>query len=753
MLELPSVTLCCIDTVNPALALRALRLSMAEIRFARALLLTGQALEAPGIEPRVIEPFASRAEYSAFVLKTLVRHIDTPFVLLIQWDGYVINPEAWREEFLACDYIGAKWFWQQDAMRVGNGGFSLRSRKLLVALQDPRIEPDGNEDETIGRKYRPLLEREHGIVFASEALADAFAFEAAYPIGRPFGFHGLYNFCRVVPPAELTELARAFTPAIARSPQLLQLGRNCVALGQWRTAAAIFGRILDEIPDHAEARAGLAKASSSAAGAAQAGRNDPCPCGSGKRYKHCHGAVATGIGLASAAPGSGQQLQHAVALHQRGDAEAALRIYREVLAREPDNAIAQHFLGVIHYQRGELGEALPLLERAVVLQRDEPEFHNNLGLALAAADRETEAIAEYRSALELKPDHALAWNNLGLALQGCNQVRPAIDAFRQALALDHGLAQARWNLALALLLDGQFEEGWREYDARLVLPELEGRRNLHPGPRWDGSPPHGKTLLLYPEQGIGDAVQFARYATPLAAMGARCVIRCSDALAPLLETVSGVAQVVRENEPLPPYDAHSPLLSLPRLLGTTGDAIPATVPYITVPETRRADARAALARSPARRKAGLVWAGNPAHANDRNRSVALAELVPLLGVPGVAWFSLQQGGRAAQIAETPGANALVPLPPETTLLDTAALVAELDLVVSVDTSIAHLAGALAKPTWLLLPFAPDWRWGLEREDSAWYPTMRLFRQKGPRAWSPVVARVAAELRAWASSPA
>ena len=756
MLELPSVTLCSIDTVNPLLALRALRLSGAEIRFARTLLLTDRPLDAAGIEIRVIEPFASRAEYSAFVLKSLVRHIDTPFVLLIQWDGYVINPAAWREEFLACDYIGAKWFWRQDAMRVGNGGFSLRSRKLLVALQDPRIVLDGNEDETIGRKYRPLLEREHGIVFASEALADAFAFETAYPVAKPFGFHGLYNFCRVVPSAELADLARAFTPAIARSPQLLQLGRNCLALGQWQTAAAIFGRVLDEVPDHAEARAALARASTGSAAAPPAGRNDPCPCGSGKRYKHCHGASGTteasASDPASAAPGVEQQLRRAVTLHQRGDAEAALRIYGEVLAREPDNAIAQHFLGVIHYQRGELAEALPLLERAAALQRNEPEFHNNLGLALAAADREPEAVAEYRSALALKPDHALAWNNLGLALQACNQVRSAIDAFRHALAVDPDLAQARWNLALALLLDGQFEEGWREYDARLVLAELGKFRNRYPGPRWDGSPAQGKTLLLYTEQGIGDTLQFARYVTPLAAMGARCVIRCSDELAPLLATVSGVAQVVREDEPLPHYDAHSPLLSLPRLLGTAG-AIPATVPYIAVPETNRAAARATLARLPAPRKVGLAWAGNPARANDRNRSMALAELVPLFDVPGIAWFSLQKGERSAQIADTRGADVLVPLPSEATLLHTAALVAELDLVISVCNSIAHLAGALARPTWVLLAFAGDWRWGLEREDSAWYPTVRLFRQTSPRAWPPVVARVAAELRAWTSSPA
>jgi Tfp pilus assembly protein PilF len=636
-------------------------------------------------------------------------------------------------------------------MRVGNGGFSLRSRKLLIALQDPRVALDGNEDETIARSCRPLLEREHGIVFGSEALADAFAFEAAYPVGKTFGFHGLYNFCRVVPPAELADLARTFSPAIARSPQLLQLGRNCLALGQWRPAAAIFGRILDEAPDHQEARAALEKATSGAAAAPPAGRNDPCPCGSGKRYKHCHGAGEVATDVAPAAPGVAQQLRYAVNLHQRGDGEGALRIYRQVLALEPDNAVAQHFLGMIHYQRGELAEALPLLERAVALRGDEPEFHNNLGLALAAADRETDAIAEYRSALALKPGHALAWSNLGLTLQARNELAAAIDAFRRALALDPGLAQARWNLSLALLLDGAFEEGWREYDARLTLPELEGRRNRYPGPRWDGTAPQGKTLLLYPEQGIGDALQFARFVAPLAALGARCLIRCSHALAPLLASVPGVAQVVRESESLPTYDAHAPLLSLPRLLGTTGDTVPAPVPYVRVPEAARAAARAALTRSPFPRRVGLAWAGNPNHVNDRNRSIALAHLAPLFGVPGVSWFSLQQGARAAQLAETPGTNAVVPLAAEATLVDTAALVAELDLVISVDTSIAHLAGALAKPTWLLLPFAPDWRWRLRRDDSAWYPTMRLFRQPASRDWPPVVEQVGAALRAWAPS--
>jgi len=747
MRDLPGVTLCCIDTVNPALALRAMRRSTLGIRFARTLLLTDRVQAAEDIEVRIIAPLASREAYSAFVLKTLCTHVDTAHVLLMQWDGFVVNPDAWRDEFLACDYLGAKWFWGDSTRRVGNGGFSLRSRKLLAALQDARIVLTGAEDETICRIFRPLLEQEYGIVFGSEERADQFAFEAAYPIGKPFGFHGLYNFCRVLPQDALIELTHLFTPAIARSTQLLQLGRNCLALGQWRSAAAVFACILEQAPDHAEARAALERATASAAVAPAAGRNDPCPCGSGKRYKHCHGAP----GGASTAPPSvsstAQRLQQALSLHERGDTDAALAIYREVLAQQPDNALAQHFVGVIYYQRGVTAAALPLLERSVALQPEEPEFHNNLGLALAAADREAEAIAAYRAVLALKPDHAPAWNNLGLALQAQNDVRAAIDAFRRALALKPAFVRAHWNLALALLLDGQFAEGWREYESRLALPELGGHRVPPPGPTWDGREPFGKTLLVAVEQGLGDTVQFARYAKALADAGARCVLRCPGSLAPLLATIPGVAEVSIEGETLPAYDAYAPLLSLPRLFGTTPSTIPATVPYLAIAEEKRAVARVHLSQAGATRRVGLCWAGNPGHGNDRRRSLPVPVLAPLFGIPGISWFSLQAGDAATQLATLPAAHRVVPLPVGAALIDTAALIAELDLVISVDTGIAHLAGALAQPTWLLLPYAPDWRWQLGRDDSPWYPTLRLFRQARSGDWPAVVERVAATLQA------
>ncbi len=759
MLDLPGVTLCCVDTANHALAARALRLSAVGIRFARTLFFTDRRVEEPGIEVRTIAPLASRDDYSRFVLASMRDHVDTPHLLLVQWDGYALNPAAWRAEFLHCDYIGAKWFWAPEGQRVGNGGFSLRSRRLLDALRDPRIVPTEAEDVTIGRTYRTLLERDHAIRFATESLADQFAFEAAYPIGLPFGFHGLYNFCRVVPEDELAAMVVHFTPAIARSPQLAQLGRNCLALGQWRAAAAIFQRMLDEDPDNGMAAAGLATARSSMASAPAAGRNDPCPCGSGKRYKNCHGALDASSSPRHVAPLPGpppaasidQRVQQAIALHQRGDTATAESIYREALAVAPGHALAQHFLGVILYQRQDIAAALPLLRRSVEAVPAEPEFHNNLGLALAADGREEEAIAAFRAALALKPEHSVAWNNLGLALQSVNDVEGAIGAFRRAIALSPGFDQAHWNLALALLLDGQYAEGWQEYEWRLTLPALGKGRHRFAGPAWDGQSPDGKTLLLYTEQGLGDALQFARYVPLLSRAGARCIVRCTVPLEPLLATLSGNIRVISEGQPLPDYDAHLPLLSLPRLFGTTIQTIPADMPCIAAPPADREGARVALAGHTGRIKVGLAWAGSKAHGNDRNRSCPLEALTPLFDVPGIAWFSLQQGEGSEQIARTPGAERLVPLEANAPLSFTAALVAELDLVISVDTSIAHLAGALARPTWTMLPFAPDWRWLLDREDSPWYPTMRLFRQPSPRDWSAVARAVAFELHALVSA--
>lgn len=768
MRELDGVTLACIDTANHALALRALAHSRRGLGFARSLFLTDTLpvdVELPaGIELRPIAPLASRDDYSRFVLKALLPHVATAHVLLIQWDGYVVNPSAFQSEFLACDYIGAKWFWYDDGMRVGNGGFSLRSRRLLEALQDPRIELAEAEDVTIGRAYRPLLEREYGIRFADDALADRFAFEAAYPTGMPFGFHGLYNFCRVVPQAELADLAPRFSDAIARSLQLGQLLRNCIALGQWLAASALARRRLAALPGDEEARALLARADAGIASGPIVGRNDPCPCGSGRRYKQCHGDLSAAASsrpsaaapapasfaapatpraapLVMTSPSATTLAQQGVVAHQRGDIDSAERAYRSALRVDPDHPLATHYLGVALHQRARDAEALPLLERSVALVPAEPEFHNNLGLVLAALDRNDDAIAAYRRALELKSDHATAANNLGLALQASNRVREAIRSFRQALSIQPDFAHAHWNLALALLANGDYAEGWREYEWRLRLPELGGRSSVLPIPRWDGGDLRGRTLLVTAEQGVGDAVQFIRYAQVVAARGGRVIVLAPASLCPLLATAPGVHSTVATGEPLPPCDAEIPMLSLARVLDMRADTVDATRYLRSDPQLRAEAARRIDLAGRGVLKVGVAWAGAPQHRNDRRRSMPPALLAPLFELPGIAWFSLQQGPREQAIVDVPAARSLTRLDPAAAWSRTAALIDSLDAVVTVDTSIAHVAGALGRPVLVMLPHAPDWRWGLDGDRTPWYASARLFRQPAIGDWRPVVAKV------------
>ena len=752
MLQLPGVTLVCIDTANHALALRALAQSIAGVRFAKTLFLTDAlppSVQVPaGVDVACIAPIHSRDAYSQFVLKGLLPYVATEHVLLVQWDGYVVNPAAWDPAFLDCDYLGATWFWHRDGMRVGNGGFSLRSRRLLAALQDPLITLVEAEDTTIGRTFRPLLEREHAIRFGSEALADQFSFEAAYPVGKPFGFHGLFNFWQVMPPSDLAALAPSFSDGIARSPQLGHLLNNCMTKGQWAPAIAIARRMVSADASRADICALLTQAETNAVRGTGVGRNDPCPCGSGKRYKHCHGA-SSGI-APSAAPNPADLTARGMQAHQRGDLAAAERDYRAALLVAPDLPAALHYLGVIHMQRNDVDAALPLLERAVALEPDEPEFHNNLGLALVAADRTEEGIARYAQALTRNRDLATASNNLGLALQAVNRLPESITAFRDALRVAPDFAQAHWNLSLALLVTGHYAEGWREYEWR-HRAQTFGTAGATSAPRWQGEDLAGRSLLLSAEQGLGDALHFVRYAAALAERGARVLVRVPAPLAEIIASAPGVAAVVRMEETIPAHDYGLPLLSVAGVLGTDDTSLPAAIPYLTASPADTAALASTMAEVPGKLRIGLSWAGSAHHVNDRRRSCPLAALAPLLELPDIAWFSLQKGDGEDQIGQVPAAAHIHLLDARNDFAHKAALIANLDLVISVDTSNAHLAGALGVPLWLLLPFAPDWRWGLERSDSPWYPTARLFRQPRAGDWASVIADVRERLSSFAPS--
>jgi tetratricopeptide (TPR) repeat protein len=752
VIDLPDVTLLAADTANHALALRALAHSMAGIRFARTLWLTDAV--PPGIDVpsditiAPIAPIASRDAYSQLVLKSLAPYVETSHVLLVQWDGFVIHPEAWDPRFLDCDYLGARWFWHKDGMTVGNGGFSLRSKKLLDALADPRIQGDAAEDELIGRTFRPLLEREHGIRFGSEAMADRFSFEAAYPVGKPFGFHGLYNFVRVLPQQELATMAAQFSDAIARSPQCLQLLRNARALAQWRAVAALAERMLAAAPGDPEATAAAAEARAHDRPFAGVGRNEPCPCGSGKRFKQCHGSPIAQPIAASPVAGEVETLtQRGMTAHQRGDIDAAKRDYQAALAIDADAPHPAHYLGVIHYQRGQFGDAQPLIERSRTQVPQEAEFHNNAGLLYAAMDRIDDAVAAYRDAIARRPNHVTAWNNLGLALNQRNDLTGAIDSYRRALAIKPDFAEARWNLALALLARGDYAEGWREYDARLALPALSGNARGVPGVRYGGEPLEGRRLLLIAEQGLGDTLQFIRFAREFADHGAQVIVQVPAPLLRLCASAPGVAQAIAATDAVPDFDYQLPLLSVGSVLTLDAMSVTAQVPYLVVDPERAAHWRAVVDAQPARLHVGLSWAGNPQHANDRRRSIALATLAPLLGLREIAWYSLQRIDGEDQIRDVPAAQSLRLLDARNNFDDKAALMQSLDLVISVDTSNAHLAGALGVPLWVLLPHAADWRWGTAGSTTPWYPGAQLYRQTSARDWREPVAAVMRALQA------
>jgi Flp pilus assembly protein TadD len=469
-------------------------------------------------------------------------------------------------------------------------------------------------------------------------------------------------------------------------------------------------------------------------------RNDPCPCGSGKRYKHCHGAL-------SPVRPKAEWATLGIQAHQAGRLDEAERCYREALALDPDYAVAIHYLGVALEQRGRPVEALSLLDRAVALQPLEPEFHNNRGLALYSAQRDREAVEAHRRALDLKPDHAGAWSNLGRALQATGDLPGAIAALRRGLAISPDAPPLHWNLGLALLLQGDYAEGWREYEWRLRATEFAQSFPSYPGPAWRGEDPAGRTLLVTAEQGLGDAIQFLRFARPLAARGARVVAMVPPALRALAATAPGIAAAHATGEPLPAYDMQVSLMSLPERLGVARDVATA-LPYLHADPVLVRDAAARVAREAGDAlKVGIAWSGAPGNTLNARRSLPLAALAPLFDAPNVRLFSLKREGELFVPSDADRLDRLVQLPLRNDFDGLAALVASLDLVVSVDTSLAHLAGALGKPVWVLLARVPDWRWGLQGTDSPWYPTARLFRQQVAGDWSEPVRKLAAAIAA------
>ena len=394
------------------------------------------------------------------------------------------------------------------------------------------------------------------------------------------------------------------------------------------------------------------------------------------------------------------------------------------------------------YGQGKLEEAIAAYRICLDLQPTFLPARYNLGVTLGDVEQYAAAEKTLEQVIEAEARHADAYNSLGFVYSKQRKLEEAIAAYEQAIQLRPDFAKAHHNLGLILLQRGEFERGWMETEWRW---QTESFTPLNvPQPRWDGQPIPDQTLLIHTEQGAGDAIQFIRYLPLVAERCGNVILVCTPELIPLFETVEGVSEILTAGDiALEAFDAYVALMSLPHVLQTRSDTIPHSVPYLKVPAGRLPlPIQVPSDPEPIKLRVGLVWAGSPTQANDRNRSCSLDDLLPILRVPHVTFYSLQVGDRAQDLNPLPVDIAVQDLSKDLRDYgDTAAVIDQLDLVITVDTAVAHLAGALGKPVWTLLCYNPDWRWLLERADSPWYPTMRLFRQSQPQDWTAAVEHV------------
>ena len=418
-------------------------------------------------------------------------------------------------------------------------------------------------------------------------------------------------------------------------------------------------------------------------------------------------------------------------------------------ALNSDYAEAHNNLGTVLQEEGKFNEAVTCYRQTIKLKPDHAMAHCNLGTTLQELGEYEEAVLYCRQAISLNPKLANLHNNLGAILQKQERLEEALSSYDTAIKLNPDYAEAHMNRSFALLLTGNYKEGWPEYEWRLKT-KAHRLRDFHK-PVWDGSPLNGKSILVHAEQGFGDTIQFVRYLPMVQAQGGNVIFECRQNLIRLLKNCTGINKII-ERTPTPSvqYDTHIPILSLPGIFGTTLDSIPSDIPYITIDPGLIEQWRMRFDHNKDF-KVGIVWAGNLHNKKNHIRSCNLTNFAPLLETPGTSFYSLQKGPASAEVNNLPKGLEIITLDTELNdFADTAAAIANLDLVISVDTAVAHLAGAIGKPIWTLLHFSTDWRWLMDREDSPWYPRpnglagragMRLFRQTKHNDWTNVFEKV------------
>lgn len=442
-------------------------------------------------------------------------------------------------------------------------------------------------------------------------------------------------------------------------------------------------------------------------------------------------------------------------LLEQGRRDEAEACYRRALELKPYFAEAHNNLGNLLREQDRIDEAIYSLREAVRLQPEFADAHGGLGMALLRRGSFEEAAAACGEAIRLAPDRAESHLSLGFVLSEHGRHESALASYERALELKPDYAEARKNRSLVWLLEGRLEQAWPEYEFRWKSRELPERP--FPQPLWDGSPLEGRTILLHAEQGLGDTIQFIRYAPLVHARGGKVIVACQRPLLPLLSSCQGIDQLVSQGDPLPGFEVHAPLLSLPRIFGTTLENIPGEAPYLAADGRLVQRWRQELAATRSF-KIGIAWQGSRKYRWDHKRSIPLAAFEPLARVPGVQLYSLQKGYGSEQIAEASRRFAVIDLAGRLdesggAFVDTAAVMMSLDLILCSDTATAHLAGALNVPVWTALSRVPDWRWLLDRTDSPWYPSMRLFRQSRHGDWESAFRRMAAELERLVAAPA
>ncbi|NQV32197.1 MAG: tetratricopeptide repeat protein [Phycisphaeraceae bacterium] len=438
----------------------------------------------------------------------------------------------------------------------------------------------------------------------------------------------------------------------------------------------------------------------------------------------------------------------ACSLQQNGQSESALQSFRDAVKYQPNNPEPLNHMGVIYTDLEQYDQAISCLKKAIALATDYAEAHNHLGMAYHGAGRLDDAIAAFQQALALEPDFIQSRYNLGNAQLAQGHCDQAIVTFNECLAQDPDYALAHWNLSHALLLKGEYCEGWTHYAWRRHA-DLDIELYPYPlkGPAWDGQPFPNQRLLVHFEQGHGDSIQLARFLTRAKALGGEVIVQVRESMARVFETIDGIDELITINETGIvediKYDFHASLFDLPGLFNVTLDTLTDT-PYVTCVRDLEKSWQPRITSK--HFKVGLVWAGSQIHGNDKNRSCDLSQWAPLMDLPGITWYSLQKGPAAEQLSQSPFSQQITDL--NDSIADfggTCGAIEHMDLVISVDTSVLHLAGAMGKPTWALLPHAPDWRWLQNRSDSPWYKSVTLFRQNRPGHWEGVMQDVAARL--------